>query len=148
MNGGVSQDREQRAEPRAYGSLDLRYCVGSPGGAEEWLAGGPPERPLRAPDPTMSFSAAGIAFDDQPACADGDLLLVDFAVPGEPERSRAVARVVRVSPVPIDERDELVDATHRVAMTITAHGEGAEARLRAYTSRVRRANERAGEGAR
>lgn len=148
MNGGPPDGREQRAEPRAYGTLDLRYCVGTPERAAEWLAGGPPGRPVRTPDPTMSFSPAGLAFDDRLVCADGDVLFLDFAVPGEAERSRAVARVVRVSPVPIDERDEHVDATHRVAMAITAHGEGAEARLRAYTSRVRQANERSGEGAR
>ncbi len=140
--------REQRAEPRAYGTLDLAYHRGTDADVAAWLAGGPPVAPVRVPDPTMNFSPGGLAFDDLPACADGDLLLLEIGVPGEPARWRGAARVLRVSPIPIDERDDHVPATHRIAVQVTSLSPDGEAALRAYTARVRQANGRTGQGTR
>lgn len=143
-----SAPTDLRREPRAYGTLHLAWHRGTDADVAAWLGGGPAVAPERTPDPTMNFSAAGIAFDDVDACVDGELLLIELGIPGEPERWRGAARVVRVSPIPIDERDEHVAATHRIAVNVTALSDEGDAALRAYTARVRQANGRAGEGAR
>ena len=135
---------EMRVEPRAYGTLDLLYRAGAEGDVPGWIAGATHAAPARRPDPTMNFSALGIAFDDVPACADGDVLLLELGIPGEAGTWRGAARVVRVSPIPIDERDEHVSATHRVAVHVTALSAEGEEALRAYTVRVRQANGREG----
>lgn len=134
----------ERQAPRAHGTLLFRYHR-APGGAEDvaaWVAGGPPRSPERAPDPTMNFSVDGIAFDDVPACADGDVLLFELGIPGEPGLWRGGARVVRVSPIPIDERDDFVAATHRVAISLDTFADEGLTALQAYTERTRQANGR------
>jgi len=135
---------EHRNEPRAHGTLVLRYHR-APAGAGDlpnWLAGGSPRGDERTPDPTMNFNHVGLAFDDVPACADGDLLLVELGVPGHDGRWRAGAHVLRISPIPIDERDEFVHATHRIAVLLTALPDEARTALQDYTARLRRANGR------
>lgn len=134
----------QRHPPRAHGTLLFRYHR-APGGesdVDEWVAGGAPRSVERAPDPTMNFSAQGIAFDDVAICADGDVLLFELGIPGEPGRWRGGARVVRISPIPIDERDEFVPATHRVAISLDTIAVDGLTALQAYTERTRRANGR------
>ncbi|MDP2308423.1 MAG: hypothetical protein Q8P18_20560 [Pseudomonadota bacterium] len=133
---------EHRRAPRAHGTLVFRYHR-APGGAADvaaWMAGGPARGPERVPDPTMNFSPSGIAFDDIAICADGDVLLFELGIPGEPGRWRGGARVVRISPVPIDERDEFVAATHRVAIALESFPDEGVTALAAYTERTRRAN--------
>ncbi|MDP2314642.1 MAG: hypothetical protein Q8P41_17190 [Pseudomonadota bacterium] len=134
--------QDQRSVPRAHGTLLLRYHR-APDGEDDlpaWLAGGPPRGVERSPDPTMNFSEAGIAFDDMPACADGDVLLLELGIPGEAPRWRGAARVLRVSPIPIDERDDFVAATHRVAVMLIALPDEGSRALRDYTARTRQAN--------
>ncbi len=133
---------EERQAPRAHGTLLVRYHRAPAGEAnlDAWMDGGPPRGPERTPDPTMNFSMAGIAFDDEAACDDGDLLLLELGIPGEPERWRGAARVVRVSPIPIDERDDFVSATHRIAILLVALPDEGATALEAYTARIRRAN--------
>jgi hypothetical protein len=141
---GARSDVPQPAPPRAHGTLDFRYHR-APGGAADvaaWVAGGPARSAERAPDPTMNFSAAGIAFDDMPVCADGDVLLFELGIPGEPRRWRGGARVDRISPIPIDERDDFVAATHRVAITLDTFADDGLTALQAYTERTRQANGR------
>lgn len=131
---------EQRQLPRAHGTLHLRYHRGDDIAA--WLAGGPPQGQERTPDPTMNFSAGGVAFDDEPACEDGDTLLFELGIPDDPRRWRGAARVLRVSRIPIDERDDFFTATHRIAaQVLTLPEEGIDA-LQAYTSLTRQANGR------
>lgn len=135
---------DPRRAPRAFGTLIFRYHR-APGGAADidaWVGGGPARSPQRAPDPTMNFSAIGIAFDDLATCDDGDVLLFELGIPGEPGLWRGGASVVRISTIPIDERDEFVVATHRVAISLDTFPADGVTALQAYTDRTRRANGR------
>jgi hypothetical protein len=135
---------EHRNVPRAHGTLVFRYhrAPDGEGDVPTWLAGGAPRGAERAPDPTMNFSHVGVAFDDVAACADGDVLLFEVGIPGHDGRWRGGAHVLRVSPIPIDERDEFVVATHRIAVLLTVLPDEARSALQDYTTRVRQANGR------
>jgi len=132
--------RDQRIEHRAYGVLDLSYHRGRVADVAEWMLGRAVTSPARTPDPLMNFSGLGLAFDDVAGCVDGEILLLDFAVPGEPGRWRAAGKVLRVSPIPIDEREEDSAVTTRVAVMLIAQSADGEEALRGYTARVRQAN--------
>src|SRR5688572_10734719 len=67
----------------------------------------------RTAAPHMSFSPTGLSFDDGLHVEEGEVLLLEIGLPGEPQAWRATARVVRVTRIPIDERDDGVGATHR-----------------------------------
>lgn len=122
-----------RAAPRAVGALPLRYHLG--GDVEVWLAGAAPPTDVHAPDPLMSFNHLGFAFDGPPTCADSDTLLLELSL-GDLGVWRAAAIVVRVSRVPIDEREDGGEATHRIACRFIAHAPGGEDALRTYATRV------------
>lgn len=131
-----------REFPRMMGGIELRYALAPKGETPEvltWLAGGAMPAVARSPDPYMSFSTGGFAFDDIETCAEGDLLMLDFLVPDHPQRFRATGRVVRVSRIPIDERDEGVDATHRIAVTLENVSPEARAALVDHTARCQEA---------
>jgi hypothetical protein len=121
-----SQPRDKREFPRMQGGIQLRYTTLSPPDAAAeaaWADRGeaPEGAQWRVPDPFMDFSASGLKFDDAPVCADGDRLLMELEVPTAEGRWRGVARVVRVSPIPEDEREEGADAesTHYIAVEFT-----------------------------
>lgn len=129
-----------RVWPRVMGGIDLAYAVApnDEAAVRDWLAG-TTSTPLRSPDPYMSFSTGGLAFDDHETCKEDDLLLVEFGVPKEATRYRCTARVVRVSRIPIDERDDAVDATHRIAVNFEEIANAARLALTAHTARVQEA---------
>jgi hypothetical protein len=137
-------DPDKRHQSRAVGTLHVRWqrVLDPIAQIAPWLAGAPSAGKMEAPEPTMNFSEAGVAFDDVAACAAGDTLLVEVAIPGDPRRWRCTATVLRVYPIPIDERDEDVAATHRVAVQFVAAPEEAVEALRNYTDRTRRATGR------
>lgn len=129
-----------REFPRMMGGIDLAYAV-APDNEElvaSWLAGGGGIQ-LRTPDPYMSFSTTGLAFDDLERCKENDLLLMEFSVPNEGGRHRCSGRVVRVSRIPIDERDDAVDATHRIAVNFETIDEGARIALIHHTEHCQEA---------
>jgi hypothetical protein len=130
---------EQRAFPRCSGALHVGYRVrrdALPEVAIAWLLRAEAAGPEHRPEPFMNFSVSGLAFEDAPRAEPGDLLLLRFCVPREDVWYRATARVLRVHPVPVDERDESSVATHRVAVAFEVLApEGAEA-LAAYTLRI------------
>jgi hypothetical protein len=128
---------DKREYPRVDGALHLCYRLGATlESAEGWLAGGTPPGEEHTPDPFMNLSVTGIQFEDVATCREGDLLLVEFKVPGEGRAWRCAASVVRVLPIPPDERDTTIPATHRIAVNLLRiPPEGAEALLR-YTIRL------------
>lgn len=150
--------QDERAQPRVFAQLDVRYLraqTGAPArsalrlpegehddarhvatAAATWLAGGSVLGVSRTPDRDMSLSASGFAFDDQLHADEGDLLLVEFAIPGDTVRHRATARVCRVARIPIDERDDMIDATHRIACAFVGLPDGAFEALCVYTRRI------------
>ncbi len=107
--------RDQREYPRMWTGLRLQWKVAEPGEVERWEAGEDIGGTWRQPDPFMDFSAAGLRFRSDPACAAGDTLLLDLALPGHPKPLRAVGRVVRVFEVPPEERDD-APGSHYVAL--------------------------------
>lgn len=131
---------DKRDYPRVEGPVELRYHVGGgPEAESRWLAGGEAAAPTHRPDPFMNFSVTGLMFEDEPRCAEGDTLLVAFAVPGEPGEHRASTRVVRVQPIPVDERDESVPATHRIAIHFEHLPEAGADALARHTARIQEA---------
>ncbi len=133
---------DQREYPRMHGGIRLRYTV-VPGNntdaADAWLRDGTASAVAREPDPFMNFSATGLAFEDIEACAEGDIMLCAVGVPGNTHNWRATASVVRVMRIPIDERDEGVDATHRVAVHFIDIPDEAREALRQHTIRIQEA---------
>lgn len=122
-----SRDRERREFPRLVAGLPTRFRVVA--GAEvvrevdDWLSGRP--GPLtrgnwHSPDELMNFSVTGLRFDYQPACEEGDLLLVEFGIRGQQERWRCTARVIRTWLIPVEELEGQADTppgpTHRIAI--------------------------------
>jgi hypothetical protein len=132
--------RDLREYPRLQGIVALRYRVaGDDGDAAAWLRGDVVHRPEHVPDPFMNFSATGLAFDDGPHAADHDLLLLEFSLPGDATQWRSTARVVRVWPIPIDERDDEQPASHRIAIVFETIPQGATAALTEYTMHIQEA---------
>lgn len=134
---------DQREYPRMHGGIRLRYCI-VPAGQEDaasdaWLRSGTPTGPFYDPDPFMNFSATGLAFEDKDHAKEGEVILCSLGVPGDPHDWRATADVVRVMRIPIDERDEGVDATHRVAVHFRDLPDEAREALRRHTLRIQEA---------
>lgn len=128
---------DKREYPRVHGAVDLRYRV-PPGedAGDAWMRGEDVGGADFTPDPFMNFSATGLAFDDLERTRDGELLLLTLGIPHDDRRWRATARVVRIAPIPVDERDEGVDTTHRVAIAFERIPEEAVEALGNYTLRI------------
>lgn len=135
---------DKRVYPRLAGGIPLRYRVVDPADFDThhaWLLDKPPvDDSWHTPDPFMNFSVTGLRFDDAENCADGDLLLCELGVPGDDRRWRALARVIRVSPISPDRRDRPVDATHHVAVQFDRLPDEAAEALTHYTLRLQRTN--------
>lgn len=129
---------DKREYPRVEGALQVRYHVATGGESEirEWLAGAPSRAAEHAPDPFMNLSVTGLLFEDEKHCSDGDTLLVSLHVPGQPKAWRAAGHVVRVQIIPVDERDDTIAASHRVALAFTRLPDGAAEELRQHTIRI------------
>lgn len=131
---------DKREYPRVEGPVHLRYHVApSLEAAERWLGGGPAEAEEYEPDPFMNFSVTGLMFEDLPRCAEGDMLLLTFSVPNETKEWRCAGSVVRVQVIPVDERDDSIAATHRVAMHFLRLPEGGAEALRRHTIHIQEA---------
>jgi hypothetical protein len=125
--------REAREYPRLMGRIPLRY---RPAGDEAaWMRGDDIPGIDREPDALMSFSVTGLAFDDIDGVRVDDRLLLAFSVPGSAVW-RAVGRVVRVAPIPADEREPDGAATCRVAIAFESIPVEATKALLAYTTRM------------
>ncbi len=133
---------EKREYPRMNGGIVLKYFV-VPGkddaAVDAWIGGGEPVGKLHEPDPFMNFSVTGLAFDDLETCADGDTLGFTITVPGAGHTWRGAARVVRVWKIPIDERDDSIPATHRIAVNFLSLPDDAAEALRLHTQRIQEA---------
>jgi hypothetical protein len=134
-----------REYPRMYAGIQLEYTA-IPGDdsavaedIERWNKGEAVSRSFRSPDPFMNFSATGLQFEDIKACNDNDTLLVLIQIPKQDISWRALARVVRVSEIPEDQRDEYSEATHRVAVHFVQLSEEARVALREHTLKIQRA---------
>jgi hypothetical protein len=128
---------EKREYPRMNGGITLRYFVAKgEAGVDAWMRGGEPTGPVHEPDPFMNFSVTGLAFDDLETCKDGDLLAFTITVPGAPVTWRGACSVVRVWRIPVDERDDSIPATHRVAVHFTDVPDDAREALKAHTERI------------
>jgi hypothetical protein len=129
-----------REYPRVHGGVALTYgTLASEAAADEWLRGGAGPAKVRDPDPFMNFSATGLAFEDIESCREGDLLALSVGIPGSTVRWRATAKVVRVARIPIDERDEDLPATHRIAVHFVSIPDEAREALLIHTDRIQEA---------
>ena len=134
---------DKREFPRMNGGISLRYHVlpkeDTGAALDAWLRGGEANSTEHDPDPFMNFSVTGLAFDDLETCAGGDHLAFVITVPGSEHSWRGAASVVRVSRIPIDERDDTIPATHRVAVDFTELPDDARVALGKHTERVQEA---------
>lgn len=129
--------RETREYPRVEGRVDLSYRVAARReDGEAWLRAGAAAGPERVPDPFMSFSAKGLAFDGGADAVEGDLLLLSLGLPDAPDHWRATARVLRVQPIAPGEREPGAAATHRTVVVFEGLPAAAAAALAAYTARI------------
>jgi hypothetical protein len=115
-------EHDRRAFPRLYGGVRLRYAVAPASlraeGLGRWAAA-PEQAEWHAPDPFMEFSGSGLRFEDRARCAEGDYLLVEWQVPPFDRTWRSLTQVVRVEPIPEEERPWEAGPdtpTHRVAV--------------------------------
>jgi hypothetical protein len=139
---GARPSPDRRAFPRCMGALDVachRPVTDDPAEAARWLHEGTADSAGWSPDPFMNFSALGLAFEDEARAAVGDTLFLSLRLPRETVAFRAVARVLRVSELPVDEREPESRATHRVALRFEAIDPRGSAALVAYTLRVQSA---------
>jgi hypothetical protein len=134
---------DKREFPRMNGGISLRYHVlprtDGEAAAEAWMRGGAPTGQEFEPDPFMNFSVTGLAFDDIECCRADDLLGFVITIPREAHTWRGVASVVRVWRIPIDERDESIAATHRIAVNFTELPDDARLALGRHTERIQEA---------
>lgn len=134
---------DKREYPRMHGGITLRYhrlpTTDRADAVDAWLRGGKPSSEEHEPDPFMNFSVTGLAFDDVVTCAEGDQLGFLLTVPGAPHTWRGVAEVVRVAKIPIDERDESIPATHRIAVNFVELPDEARVALGKHTERIQEA---------
>lgn len=138
--------RDLRYWPRMIGGIGLAYAIVPRDrwdlAAKRWLAWSeqPPDAAFFEPDPLMDFSAGGFRFDDVERCVADDLMLLKIKVPTSDTTWRATARVVRVSPIPVDQRDEpeegAPERTHHIAIEFTSVPPGAVEALVAFTERL------------
>lgn len=132
---------DKREYPRVEGAVHVVWHVSPTGdaGITAWTIGGPATGPEHTPDPFMNFSATGLLFEDVEACHEGDTLLFSLRIPRADKEWRGAARVVRVSPIPEEEVDPALPATHRVAVHFTHLAEEAVEALRQHTLRIQEA---------
>lgn len=129
--------RETREYPRLEGRVEVAYRIAARREeGETWLREGTASGVERVPDPFMSFSAKGLAFDGGADAAEGDLLLLSLGLPDAPERWRATARVLRVQPIEPGEREPGAAVTHRTVVLFEGLPAAAAAALAAYTARI------------
>lgn len=133
---------DQRLWPRQVGGVHLRYRVLRAEEGERlwraWMDGEDVgDGPWRNPDPFMNFSVTGLRFDDDCDCQSGDVLICELGIPGTDHAWRAAARVVRVWPVPEEER-EAGSTAKRVAVQFTELPTDAAEALTHYTLRLQR----------
>jgi hypothetical protein len=134
--------RDLREYPRTYGGIHLRYRVLDASEVDfvvgPWMEGEDIESKRgvwRSPDPYMNFSATGLRFDEPEAtCASGDVVLLEMEVPTSKVPWRAIAEVVRCSPLPEEERTP--EATHFIALSFTEIPAQASQALARFTLRV------------
>ncbi len=109
VRGEMPADR--RDYSRTYGGIDLRYQIVPAEefelAAHRWLtlAESTSDEWFR-PDPFMDFSASGVKFHDIERCHSGELLLLEFKVPGSECVHRATAQIIRLSTIPREEMDD------------------------------------------
>jgi hypothetical protein len=142
LRRGARPAPDRRAFPRCMGALAVQCHAGvsdDPAAAAEWLHEGRASSEVWSPDPFMNFSALGLAFEDEARAREGDTLFLSIRLPREPASFRAVARVLRVSELPADEREPDSRATQRVAVRFDAIDPRGSAALVAYTLRVQAA---------
>ncbi len=140
---------DNRVYPRLAGGVPLRYRAADPrrldAEVDTWMSGeddAAPPSAWRTPDPFMNFSVTGLRFDDEALVEEGETLLCELGVPGNEERWRAAARVVRVAPLEPGERDMVQSdrpATHSVAVHFIALPPDAGDALTHYAIRLQRA---------
>lgn len=139
--------RDLREFPRMYGAIQLEYQPIPAGSVDDLVApwqeeGEAPTDVWLRPDPFMNFSASGLQFDVSPPPRAGDHLLMAFTVPTDDTRWRAIARVVRVAPIPPEEietqpfADGASIPTHRIAVHFTHVPGGALRALMRFTERI------------
>jgi len=124
VRGSSAPDRREFS--RVYGAVRARYVVVDGDGElarKRWIQlGNAPDGEWCEPDPFMDFSGSGLKFHDQQSCKSGDTLLMELSVQGASEPFRLTASVIRVDPIPDDERDEMpweegaVIPTHTIAV--------------------------------
>lgn len=139
---------DQRSFPRVMGGVRLRYTWVSDATDQQlqaWVAdaivpeGAP--RDWSEPDPFMDVSASGLAFEDHPHCPPGGIILLEFRLPPYEQAHRATGRVVRVAPLPEEERrdrneGEASSPTHDVAIHFEDLSPGALDALMGFTLRM------------
>ncbi len=134
---------DKREFPRINGGISLRYHVlqrtDGAAAADAWMRGGAHTGQEFEPDPFMNFSVTGLAFDDVESCRADDLIGFVITIPREAHTWRGVASVVRVWRIPIDERDESIAATHRIAVNFTELPDDARLALGRHTEYIQEA---------
>lgn len=108
-----------RDAPRLYAGIEFHYQVVTAGGPspEAWMAGSGPVGEMFHPDPYMNFSMTGLQFEDLPRCSANDTLLFTLQLQRDRRVWRGTARVVRVFPIPEEERESDSPGSHRIAVT-------------------------------
>ena len=87
---------DKRDYPRLHAGLPIRYRVGTPNDASDWLTGTAVEDHWHTPDPYMNFSVSGLRFEVTEDIREGQLLLISLRI-GESESVwRTTATVIRV----------------------------------------------------
>jgi hypothetical protein len=140
---------ERRDYARVYGGITLLYQVAA---AEDQLAalrwmqtGETTNKQWHTPDPFMDFSGSGMRFHHSNTCKANDLLLLEFKTPGSENWNRAVGEVVRVVPIPEEERDltpfeeGAPMPTHWIALHYRAVNDDTVRTLVSFTERIQEA---------
>lgn len=135
--------RDKRIFPRTWGGIRLRYQATRADAAAGWIdRGEAPSGAWHTPDPFMDFSGSGLKFEDQERCAAGDTLLLELSIPPSDLWFRATARVVRLLPIPPEDRDMIERGegepipTHQVAVHFEHLPADAVEALMEFTLRV------------
>ncbi len=139
--------RDKRIFPRMYGGIRVRYKVApkedEAQAQQDWISKGQSsDSDWFEPDPFMDFSGSGLMFEDDVHCKAEDLVLLELRVPPETELFRAAARVIRVKPIPPEERvktegdNSRTPPSHRIAVHFEELPPEAVEALMAFTLRV------------
>lgn len=141
---------ERRDFARVFGGITLLYQVAASSDdltAKRWMESGEgAASEWHTPDPFMDFSGSGMRFQHVPNCKSGDMLLMEFKVPGSEEWHRAIGDVVRVLDIPEEQRDDepyedgLPIPTHWIAVHYRAIAASTVRSLLSFTERVQEAS--------